>query len=189
MPRRAFAVLLAAALSLSLAGHGASAEPRNLPVVELPAPVCDVCAPGEPRPPAAVEEELRRINEDASWRKQPIRGDTIPLGSATRIWFQRAWASGRLEPGVATIGGGRAPAAGVAARQGLLRQQPRSSLAARSRSRLADRRSTRDRASSSRRGGEAANTPSTSSFGTRDQRGTGRSTSRFGSQLGTDLDR
>lgn len=181
MRRRPLAALLATALSLPLAAPGAAAERRERPVLELPAPACDVCAPGQPPPPEAVQEQLRRINEHANWRKRASTGDTIPLGSATRVWLQRAWASGRLQPGVASIGGGGGPAGGVAARQGALRQQPRTSLASRSRTSLADRRSTRDRGRSARRGAEAASTPSASSFGTGSQLGTGRSTSRFGS--------
>lgn len=180
LPRRAarasLAVLVGSAL---LAPAGGAAGRADFPVIELPAPACDVCAPGQPPPPAAVQDQLRRLNADANWRRQPTTGDTIPLGSATRIWLQRAWASGRLQPGVANVGGARA-GGGVAAMRSGVRQQPRASLADRSRARLADRRSTRDRSRSARSGAEAGRTPSTGAFGTGSQLGTNRSASSFG---------
>jgi hypothetical protein len=152
----------------------------DFPLVELPAPACDVCAPGQPPPPAAVQERLRRLNADANWRRQPTTGDTIPLGSATRIWLQRAWASGRLQPGVANVGSVRA-GGGVAALRGGQRQPPRASLAARSRSNLADRRSTRDRGRGARSAAaEAGQAGTSNAFGVGAQRGSNRSASRFG---------
>ena len=177
-PRRYARASLAALLATTLLVP-VSAAGRDVIVVELPPAPCDVCAPGKPPPPAAVQDELRRFNREVNWRKQPQTGDTIPLGSATRIWFQRAWASGRLQSGVANVGGGAGGGRTSMARAGV-RRQPRSSLAARSRSRLADRRSTRDegRNSRSRRGRDGA--PSSSSDGTSSALGTNRSSSSFG---------
>lgn len=183
--RAGLALVLAAALAAPAAQ---GSEPK---VVELPPPACDVCAPGQPPPPAHVQQELRRLNQDVNWRKAPDTGDTIPLGSATRIWFQRAWASGRLQPGVANPGGGIAASRGAVGRRSGMQRQPRASLAARSRSRLADRRSTRDEGRSSRRQrGESSlsrgGTSGGSSFGTGSSLGTSRSSNTFGSgnQLG-----
>jgi hypothetical protein len=183
-PRRRARATLAALLATTLLVP-VSAEGSDVIVVELPPAPCDVCAPGKPPPPAAVQDQLRRFNADVNWRKQPQVGDTIPLGSATRIWFQRAWASGRLQPGVANLGGGAGGTrGGASARAAGLRRQPRASLAARSRSRLADRRSTRDewRNSRSRRGRDAASSSSSGSggLGTSSGLGTNRSSSTFG---------
>ena len=176
--RARLALALAAALTAAPAAQG---EPR---VVELPPPACDVCAPGQPPPPAHVQEELRRLNREVNWRKAPDTGDTIALGSATRIWFQRAWASGRLRPGVANVGGGASAGRGAAAMRTGIQRQPRASLAARSRSALADRRSTRDegRSSRSRRGRSESSLGDSgrSSFATGSSLGTNRSASAFG---------
>lgn len=183
-PRRRARASLAALLATTLLVP-VSAAGSDVIVVELPAAPCDVCTPGKPPPPAAVQDELRRFNQEVNWRKQPQTGDTIPLGSATRIWFQRAWASGRLQPGVANVGGGRSASRMPTARAGL-RRQSRSSLAARSRSRLADRRSTRDegRESRSRRGRDGVSSSSSNS-GTSSGLGTNRSANSFGGLGGT----
>lgn len=181
LARTSAQAVLVALLGAALLTPAASASARgDIEVVELPAPACDVCAPGKPPPPAAVQEQVRRINEDANWRRQPSTGDTIPLGPTTRIWLQRAWASGRLQPGVANVGSSGAGRGGVAAMRSGARQQPRASLAARSRRNLADRRSTRDGGSRSRRGGEEASAPRTSSFGTGSRLGSDRSANTFG---------
>lgn len=167
--RRATSVVVAAMLSPG--SSWAEATPR---ILEVPAAVCDVCTPGRPPPPPEVRERVRRINQSTNWRRQADSGDTIPLGTATRIWLQRAWASGRLQPGVAQT---RAPiaSAGLPGFRTLNRAQQRTSLGARSRSRLADRRSTRDQGSAtrSRRGNE------TSGLGPNSLRGSNRSSSSF----------
>jgi len=184
--RAALALLLASAVSVP----PALAERGDVPIVELPPAACDVCTPGKPPPPPEVQERVRRLNEGANWRRQPSTGDTIPLGTATRVWLQRAWASGRLQPGVANTGGGVAARGGTAFRGGG-RAQARTSLAARSRSRLADRRSTRDegRSSRSRRGRDDASSSQSSSggFGTGSSRGTNRSNSTFGPSFSTGM--
>jgi len=181
---------LAALLASALLVPPAAAERGDVAIVELPPAPCDVCTPGKPAPPPEVQERVRRLNEDANWRRQPNTGDTIPLGTATRVWLQRAWASGRLQPGVANTGGGVAARGGTAFRGGG-RAQARTSLAARSRSRLADRRSTRDegRSSRSRRGRDDASSSQSSSggFGTGSSRGTNRSNSTFGPSFSTGM--
>lgn len=172
---------LALALAATLAAPAAQgAEPH---VVELPPPVCDVCAPGQPPPPPHVQEELRRLNRDVNWRKAPDTGDVIPLGSATRIWFARAWASGRLKPGVANVGGGAGGARGVSLVRPNVQRAPRASLASRSRSRLADRSTLgggRSRSSQSSRMESSMATSGRSSFSTGSSLGTNRSANPFG---------
>jgi hypothetical protein len=178
---------LAALLVAPLLVPAAAAERGDVPIVELPPAACDVCTPGKPPPPPEVQERVRRLNQHANWRRQPSTGDTIPLGTATRIWLQRAWASGRLQPGVANPGGGVARS-GAGAFRGGMRAQSRTSLASRSRARLADRRSTRDegRRGRSRRGDDDAASSRTSrglggsGFGTGSGLGTNRSSSTFG---------
>lgn len=174
--RGALALLLAGALPIPPA-----AAERDITVVEVSAAACDVCAPGKPPPPLEVQERTRDFNADVNWRKQPSEGDTIPLGTATRVWLQRAWASGRLQPGVANTSGSAVGNRGPALRTGA-RAQARTSLAARSRDRLADRRSTRDegRRGRSRRGSDDSSSSRSSGFGTGSSLGTNRSNSAFG---------
>lgn len=173
------ALAVAAGLAMGFAAAGAAAE--ETPVIELPAAACDVCAPGKPPPPSEVQERVRRINERANWREQRPEGDTIPLGTQTRIWLQRAWASGRLQPGVAG-GGSTARPVQPAFRSAAPPSARRNSLAERSRERLSDRRSARDErrgsSSRSRRGKESSRSSSSSR-----SRDTG---SSFGSGLGSD---
>jgi hypothetical protein len=173
-------------LTIPLLAPAATAERRQFPVRELPPAACDVCAPGKEPPPPEVQQRLRRINRDANWRREPVVGDTIPLGTATRVWLQRAWASGRLQSGVANPGGGAAASSMPAFRAGA-RRQGSASLASRSRSRLADRRSLQDqgRGSRSRRGSEASSSSSSSrsTFDSRSLRGTNRSANPFASEM------
>jgi hypothetical protein len=161
-------------------GSAAAGAAEEVPVVELPAAACDVCTPGKPPPPPEVQERVRRINEGANWREQRPEGDTIPLGTQTRIWLQRAWASGRLQPGVAG-GGSVAPPIQPAFRSAAPSSARRNSLAERSRSRLSDRRSSRDErrgSSRSRRGQESSSRSSSRDGGSSFGSGTG---SSFGS--------
>lgn len=190
---------LAALVAAALLVPGAAAARGDLPVVEVPPAACDVCAPGKPPPPAAVQDQVRRLNERANWRRQTTSGDTIPLGSATRIWLQRAWASGRLQPGVANTGSSLGVGGGAAGLRTGLRRPARTSLASRSRASLADRRSTRDqgRRGRSQRGAEDSSMSSAgssfgsessfgrSSFGSGSALGTNRSSSAFGSSRRT----
>ncbi|HEY8495105.1 MAG TPA: hypothetical protein VIN04_14530 [Myxococcota bacterium] len=175
--------LLALCTASALLPPVAAAERGDVPVVELPPAACDVCTPGKPPPPPEVQERVRRINREANWRRQPSTGDTIPLGPATRVWLQRAWASGRLQPGVAQTSGSSVANAAPGFRR-TTRQQARTSLASRSRDQLSDRRSTRDRgrlASRSRRGtDESAFSSSRTDGDTRSLLGTDRSANRFG---------
>lgn len=182
--RRCARGLLALVLVGALPVESALAERSELQVQELPPAACDVCTPGKEAPPAEVRDRTRQLNADLNWRQRPAEGDTIPLGTATRVWLQRAWASGRLQSGVATTSGSSVASRGGMPRGGA-RARARSSLAARSRDRLADRRSTRDqgRSGRGRRGGEEASSASTrsSGLGTGSSRGTNRSSSGFGS--------
>jgi hypothetical protein len=169
------ALVFAAAAGLAVA---ASAGAEDIPIVEAPAAACDVCTPGKPPPPAEVQERVRRINRHANWREPRPEPDTIPLGTQTRIWLQRAWASGRLQPGVARSGSVAAPVA--PALRSPAPSARRNSLAERSRTRLADRSSTRDgsqRGSRSRRGEETSRASSA--------RGTPSSGSSLGAGLGS----
>ncbi len=177
--RAVLVLVLASALPVEPARAGSGERP----VLELPPAACDVCTPGKEPPPAEVADRTRQLNQDVNWRQRPAEGDTIPLGTATRVWLQRAWASGRLQSGVATTSGSSVAGRGAMLRGGA-RARARSSLAARSRERLADRRSTRDQGRSrrGRRGSEESSSASarSSGLGTASSLGTNRSNSTFG---------
>ena len=183
--------LLALCTAGALLPPVAAAERGDVPVVELPPAACDVCTPGKPPPPPEVQERVRRINREANWRRQPSTGDTIPLGPATRVWLQRAWASGRLQPGVAQTSGSSV-ANTMAGFRRTARPQARTSLASRSRDQLSDRRSTRDggRLGSRSRRGTDESTFSSSGRAARDTRsllGTQRSNNPFGSSFSSGM--
>jgi hypothetical protein len=139
------AALAAAALAASAARAGDPA----LPPVEPPR-ACEYCTPGEAAPPPAVQEEVRRINERANWRRHGDRGETIELGTETRMRIHRAWSSGRFASSAVTRSKGAAPAprAAFQSRSGARR----ATLADRSRRDLTDRRGDRaDRSDRPRR--------------------------------------